>query len=161
MPGMRRDHGHGESGLRAVAVRSWRLRVLLLPQDEISIDTWATPPERAVRDRPPRQAEHRVGDRLSGDRCPWTRAWSPLAYLENPLEYVSAHSSNPREFVGRILTGLARSVKALEPGVGKHLVADRAPQPRQRSNRTPGGTTNTDCQALESPSLSSLSSVHC
>jgi hypothetical protein len=100
------------------------MRVLLLPQDEISIDTLSTPPERAAEDRPPRQAGHRVGDRSSGDRWHWTRAWSPPAYLENPLEYVSAHFSNPTEFVGRILTGLARSVKALEPGVGNHLFFD-------------------------------------
>ena len=129
MPGVERDHGHGDSGLRAVAVRSWRMRVLLLPQDEISIDKLSTPPEIAAGDRPPRQAGHRVGDRSSGDRCHWTRACSPPAYLENPLEYVSAYSSNPTEFVGQILTGLARSAKSLEPGVGKHLFAGPSGKP--------------------------------
>src|SRR6266568_4798372 len=104
MPGVGRAHGHGDSGRRAVAVCSWRMRVLLLPQDEISIDTVSTAPARAAGDRPPRPAGHRVGDRSSGDRCHWTRAWSPPAYLENPLAYVSAHSSNPAAFVGRILT---------------------------------------------------------
>ena len=31
-----------------MAVRSWRMRVLLLPQDEISLDTLSTPPEIAA-----------------------------------------------------------------------------------------------------------------
>jgi|SRR6266567_9605593 len=117
MPGVGRDQGHGDSGRRAVVVRSWRMRVLLWPQDESSIDTLSTPPERAAGDRPPRQGGHRVGDQSSGDRCPWTRAWSPPAYLENPLEYVSAHSSNPTEFFAQILAGCDVGVKALQPGV--------------------------------------------
>src|SRR2546425_13147632 len=87
-----------------------------------SLDKLSTPPEIAAGDRPPRQAGHRVGDRSSGDRCHWTRAWSPPAYLENPLADVSAHSSNPTAFVGRILTGLARSVKVPQPPVGEHCI---------------------------------------
>jgi hypothetical protein len=45
MPGVGREHGHGASGLRAVAVRRWRMRVLLLPQDASSIDKWSPPVE--------------------------------------------------------------------------------------------------------------------
>ncbi len=32
MPGVGRDQGHGDSGRRAVVVRSWRMRVLLWPE---------------------------------------------------------------------------------------------------------------------------------
>ena len=96
------------------------MRVLLLPQDEISLDTLSTPPEIAA-------GANRVKKGIALEIGPLAIVGTGHAHgayqhiWKTPLEYVSAHSSNPTAFVGQILTCLARSVKALEPGVEKHL----------------------------------------
>src|SRR5215831_14253271 len=73
-----------------------------------------------------RAAQDPSGTQESVGRCHERPAGNPRACSENPSKRVVVYPYNPTECVARILVGGDGGVKTPRPGVGNHLVAERA-----------------------------------